>query len=242
MEATNSAASSSICVKQPAGSRLAGEAASDALITSRAVYLIVLGFVFFFGALVRIGPVLMSSFPLNDGGMFMQAIIDLRHANFRLPDSLNYNGLPIAYAYPPLGFYIAGLTAAATNASLVTILRIIPALFSLLTLGAFMLLAHDILRKRESVVIASLAFALVPRSHNWEIMGGGLTRSIGFFFAIIAIWQAYRLYTQRSRTTLILTALFGALACLSHLEMGMFVAFSAALLFVLYGRNRIGIR
>ncbi|HVX31165.1 MAG TPA: hypothetical protein VHA53_11855, partial [Nitrolancea sp.] len=119
---------------------------------------------------------------------------------------------------------------------------IIPALFSLLTLGAFMLLAHDILRKRESVVIASLAFALVPRSHNWEIMGGGLTRSIGFFFAILAIWQAYRLYTQRSRTALILTTLFGALACLSHLEMGMFVAFSAALLFVLYGRNRIGIR
>jgi hypothetical protein len=242
LEATGSAHQNEIGVKQPAGSRVAHDAKSGALIESRSTYLVALGFVLFFGALVRVWPLLTSSFPLNDGGMFMQAIIDLRHANFRLPDSLHYNGLPIAYAYPPLGFYIAGLVASATNASLFNVLRVIPALFSMLTLGAFMLLARDILRTRDSVVIASLAFALVPRSHSWEIMGGGLTRSIGFFFAILAIWQAYRLYTERSRTSLILTSVFAALACLSHLEMAMFVAFSAALLFLVYGRSRSGLR
>jgi hypothetical protein len=242
LEATSSAKSNKIGIKQPAASFVTHDAQSGAIITTRSAYLIALGFVLFFGALVRVGPVLISSFPLNDGGMFMQAIIDLRHANFRLPDTLNYNGLPIAYAYPPLGFYVAGLVAAATNASLFTVLRIIPALFSMLTLVAFMLLAHDFLRKRESVVIASLAFALVPRSHDWEIMGGGLTRSIGFFFAVLAIWQAYRLYTRRSRLNLALTSVFGALACLSHLEMGMFVAYSAVLLFLYFGRNRSGLR
>jgi hypothetical protein len=242
LEATSPANTNKIGVKKPAASRIAQEAKSNALITSRSAYLVALGFVLFFGALVRVGPVLMSSFPLNDGGMFTQAIIDLRHANFRLPDTLNYNGLPIAYAYPPLGFYVAGLAAAATNASVFTLLRIIPALFSVLTIVAFMLLAHDFLRKRDSVVVASLAFALVPRSHNWEIMGGGLTRSIGFFFAILAIWQAYRLYTRRSRLNLALTSVFGALACLSHLEMGMFVAFSVVLLFLVYGRTQSGLR
>jgi len=242
LEATSSAKPNKIGVERPAGSRVAHDAKSGALITTRSAYLIALGFVLFFGALVRVGPLLMTSFPLNDGGMFMQAIIDLRHANFRLPDTLQYNGLPIAYAYPPLGFYIAGLVAATTNASLFTVLRIIPALFSMLTLVAFMLLAHDFLRKRESVIIASLAFALVPRSHNWEIMGGGLTRSIGFFFAILAIWQAHRLYTRHSRLSLALTSVFGAFACLSHLEMGMFVAFSAVLLFLVYGRNWTGLR
>lgn len=242
MEATGSANQSKIGVNQPAGSRVTQDAKSGALIETRPTYLIALGFVLFFGALVRVWPLLTSSFPLNDGGMFMQAIIDLRHANFRLPDSMHYNGLPIAYAYPPLGFYVAGLVASATNASLFTVLRVIPALFSILTLGAFMLLAQDILRKRDSVVIASLAFALVPRSHTWEIMGGGLTRSIGFFFAILAIWQAHRLYTCRSRRSLALTSVFAALACLSHLEMAMFVAFSAALLFLVYGRNRAALR
>ena len=241
MEATSSANPKKIGTERPVGSRAIEETKSNALITSRSTYLAALGFVFFFGALVRVGPVLFNSFPLNDGGMFMQAIIDLRHANFRLPDTLHYNGLPIAYAYPPLGFYLAGIVAATTNASLFTLLRIIPVFFSMLTLAAFMLLAHDFLHKRESVIIASLAFALVPRSHNWEIMGGGLTRSIGFFFAILAIWQARRLYTRRSWPSLVLTTLFASLACLSHLEMGVFVAFSAALLFLVYGRNRSGL-
>jgi hypothetical protein len=242
LEVSSSANPKTFGANTPSSSRLAHGVKSEALITTRSTYLIALGFVLLLGALVRVGSLLMSDFPLNDGGMFMQAIIDLRHASFRLPDTLNYNGLPIAYAYPPLGFYVAGLAASVTNASLFTLLRIIPTLFSMLTLVAFMLLAHDVLRKRESVVIASLAFALVPRSHNWEIMGGGLTRSIGFFFAILAIWQARRLFTRRSHWNLALTSVFGALACLSHLEMGMFVAFSAALFFLVFERNRQGLR
>ena len=96
MEATSSANQSEIGVKQPAGFRVAHDAKSGALIETRSTYLIALGFVLFFGALVRIWPLLTSSFPLNDGGMFMRAIVDLHHANFRLPDSLHYNGLPIA--------------------------------------------------------------------------------------------------------------------------------------------------
>lgn len=214
----------------------------ESIFASNTAYLIALALVFVFAAIVRLYFVMTASFPLNDGGMFMQAIIDLQHSHFMLPQYIHYNGLPIPYAYPPLGFYVAGLIAAATHASLFTVLRIVPTTFSVLTVVAFMKLADSFLHDRTAVVLASLAFAFVPRSYTWEIMGGGLTRSIGFFFAMLAIWQAYLLFTQRSRRSLIWTAVFSSLACLSHLEMAWFVAFSSVLLFLVYGRTRSGFR
>ncbi|HEX3723820.1 MAG TPA: glycosyltransferase family 39 protein [Nitrolancea sp.] len=210
------------------------------IFASNTSYLVALGLVLFFAAIVRLYFVMTTSFPLNDGGMFMQAIVDLQHSHFMLPQYIHYNGLPIPYAYPPLGFYVAGLVASATHASLFTVLRIVPAIFSVLTVVAFMKLADSYLGDRTTVVVASLAFSFVPRSFSWQIMGGGLTRSIGFFFGILAIWQAYLLFTQRSRRTLIWTTMFSSLACLSHLEMAWFVAFSAALLMLAYGRTRRG--
>ena len=244
MGATSTATGEQIGSEPHAKARSVTEAvaSADTAFSSRAVYLIALGFVLFFGTLVRFGLIFTVDFPLNDGGMFLQAIVDLQHAHFALPQVIHYNGLSLPYAYPPLGFYVAGLLAEITHASLFTILRIVPATFSVLTLAAFMLLANSYLRRRDTVVVASLAFALVPRSHNWEIMGGGLTRSIGFFFAMLAIWQVYLLYTQRTRATLIWTTVFAAMACLSHLEMAWFVAFSAVLFFLTYGRTRAGLR
>ena len=219
-----------------------GDVRTDSAFSNRTTYLIALGFVLLFGALVRFGMIFSVDFPLNDGGMFMQAIIDLQHAHYALPQVIHYNGLSLPYAYPPLGFYIAGLLADSTHASLFTILRFVPATFSMLTLAAFMLLANSYLRRRDTVVVASLAFALVPRSYNWEIMGGGLTRSIGFFFAMLAIWQTYLLFTRRTRSALVWTTLFAALACVSHLEIAWFVAFSAVLLILTYRRTLAGLR
>ena len=244
MGATSPATNDSIGYDPRATAREARgvDARDDSALGSTAIYLFALGFVLLFGTLVRIGMLFSVDFPLNDGGMFMQAIVDLQHSHYMLPQTIHYNGLSIPYAYPPLGFYVAGLIADLTHASIFTVLRIVPATFSVLTIVAFMLLANSFLRNRYTVVVASLAFALVPRSHNWEIMGGGLTRSIGFFFATLAIWQAYLLFTQRTRSALIWTTVLAALACLSHLEMAWFVAFSSILLFLTYGRTRTGFR
>ncbi len=72
-------------------------------------------------------------------------------------------------------------------------------------------------------------------------MGGGLTRSIGFFFAVLTLWQMYLLFTERSRTHLLLTIVFASLVCMSHLEMALFVAVSAAVMFLFLGRTKRGL-
>ena len=205
-------------------------------------YVGILAWAVFLGATVRLPAVLYSGFPLNDGGMFMQAIVELKNAHFMLPEYLHYNGLQLPYSYPPLGFYVAGIVSSLTHQSIPTMLRFIPLTFSVATIVAFIFLAQSFVRDRAVVVAATIAFALVPRSHNWEIMGGGLTRSIGFFFAVLAIWQVYLLFTERSRSHLIWTIVLASATCLSHLEMALFVAVSSAVMLLFYARTRKGLR
>jgi hypothetical protein len=72
-------------------------------------------------------------------------------------------------------------------------------------------------------------------------MGGGVTRSLGLLFAILALQQAYLLYTRKQPLFIASTALLAGLTVLSHLETGWFLAFSLALLFGVYGRSRYGL-
>jgi hypothetical protein len=72
-------------------------------------------------------------------------------------------------------------------------------------------------------------------------MGGGLTRSFGFLFAILAIGQIHAMYTSGKLWRVPLATLLAALVVLSHIEMAWLTAFVSALLFVAYGRNRRGL-
>ncbi len=208
----------------------------------RVAFLAALGLVLLVGMSVRLIAIAGSDFPINDGGMFYRAITQIQAAHFHLPSELHYNGLTIPFAYPPLSFYVAGLISSSTGASLVQLLRILPLIFSGATIVAFMAFANEYSRDRTTVIAASLAFALVPRADRWEIMGGGLTRGLGFFFGILTLWQAYRLFTVQSRRTLVLTTVFGAVTCLSHIEFAWFVAFSAVIFFLAIGRSRLALR
>ena len=211
-------------------------------LTDTGMYVVVLAWIVFLGVTVRLPAVLSNNFPVNDGGMFLQAVAELKNAHFILPQYIHYNGLQIPYAYPPLGFYVAGLISTLTHQSILTMLRFIPITFSIATIVAFILFAQSVLKNRATVVASTLAFALVPSSHIWEIMGGGLTRSIGFFFAVLAIRQIYLLFTERSRNRLILTIVFSSLVCISHLEMVLFVTLSALVMLLFHGRTRENLR
>ena len=63
------------------------------------------------GCIVRARPVLLADFPLNDGGLFFQMTEELQRAHYRLPMFTDYNALQIPFAYPPFGFYMAGLVS-----------------------------------------------------------------------------------------------------------------------------------
>lgn len=190
------------------------------------------------GIYLRFRLVAPADFPVNDGGLFYLMTQELRASHYALPAFTSYNGAGIPFAYPPFGFYLAGFIADVTGWSVLSIVRILPAIISTLAIPAFYLFAKSVLGSRLEGAVATFAFAVLPRTFEWFVMGGGLTRAPGFLFAILTFHQAYHLYTRPRRSLVLTTAVCGALAVLSHGENAWFTIYSAVLLFLVFGRNR----
>lgn len=190
------------------------------------------------GGLIRLALVLPGDFPLNDGGLFTLMAQEVRQAGFGLPAVTAYNGRDIPFVYPPLAFFVLNWLADGSGLPLIEWVRMQPALFSILTLPPFFLLARRLLRSNTQALLATAAFALTPRSMVWMIMGGGVTRSMGFCFALWTLWAAHRLYTERRiLPSAPLTAVFAGLTVLSHTEMAWFTLLSALLFWLWWGRS-----
>lgn len=176
--------------------------------------------------------------PLNDGGMFYAMAEDVRRAGYALPAYTSYNGGVIPFAYSPLGFYVAAALADAGVLSVMDSLRFLPLLASVLTIAAFFLLARALLGERRLVFFSTFVFALSPRAYNWEIAGGGLTRSFGFLFAVLAIYALYRATREPTALRSLGASALVALTALFHLEMAVFVAISYLAILSAWGRTR----
>jgi hypothetical protein len=190
------------------------------------------------GVVVRAYHVLSHEFPLNDGGLFFAMVRDLQAAHYRLPAFTSYNDAGIPFGYSPLGFYLAGFLDDWTPLTLVDAFRWLPLVSSCLILVVFANLARTLLNSRTAAVAAIFAFALVPRSYIWMLMGGGVTRSLGFLFGLLAVRLLYAFYTDRRWRWVPLISVAAALTAMSHLGTAPFVAFSGILLLLAYGRHR----
>jgi hypothetical protein len=190
------------------------------------------------GIAVRAYHVLTQDFPLNDGGLFYAMVRDLQAAHYHLPAFTSYNNAGIPYGYSPLGFYLAGILDDLTPLTLVDVFRWLPLVITSLTVVAFTWLARVLLASRAAVLAAVVAFGVLPRSFIWMLMGGGLTRSLGFLFALVTLRLLYSLYTERRWIYVPFVALTAALTVLSHLGTAPFVAFSGVLFLIAYGRHR----
>ncbi len=199
------------------------------------------GFVTLIGLLVRIAVPLTSSFPLNDGGLFYAMILDLQNNHYLLPAVTTYNSYSIPFAYPPLAFYFYALLNSLTRLPLLDIVRLLPAVISGLTIPAFFLLATELLESRAQAALATLIFAFVPRAFDWLIMGGGITRSLGLLFALLAMRQAYILFSRRSLKDLLLMIGLGALVVYTHPEATIHTILTALLFFLWKDRSRKGL-
>src|SRR5215210_4279864 len=161
-------------------------------------YTLALALAIALGVAVRAYHVLSQDFPLNDGGLFYAMARDLQAAHYHLPAFTSYNDAKIPFGYSPLGFYLAAALDDLTPLSLMDAFRWLPLVTSCLIVVAFAALARTLLASRAAVAAAVVAFALVPRSFIWMLMGGGLTRSLGFLFALLTLRQLIRMYTTRS--------------------------------------------
>jgi hypothetical protein len=91
--------------------------------------------------------------------------------------------------------------------------------------------------------IATALYAVMPASSDWLIMGGGLTRSLGMLFSLLAIGYAYRLFHDNSdKKTLGPAILFSSLTVLSHPEVGLQTISICIVLWAVHGRNASGLR
>lgn len=207
------------------------------VLASERSYSVLLGVAILLGIVVRARFVLATNFPLNDGGLFLVMSRAIADAHYALPSFVTYNSIHIPFGYSPLGFYVAAAVSAATGMSLTDVLRYVPLVVTSATLVAFAFFARAILTSRVAVVAAVFAFALVPRSFIWLLMGGGLTRSFGLLFTILALHQAFLLYTRGRMLHAVLFGVFAALTVLSHLGTAPFLLWSAVLMFLAYGRT-----
>lgn len=155
---------------------------------------VLLALVILGGTALRVLPVATDSFPLGDGGLFATMANELAAAQFRLPEFTSYNGQQIPFAYPPIGLYMAAGVASLLDWSVVDVARLMPAVFSIATIPVVYAIARQILPGGYMAILAASLFAISPRSHDWLIVGGGITRSPGFLFALVTILLGLHMY------------------------------------------------
>lgn len=189
--------------------------------------------IFGLGIAVRLNFVSGSEYPLNDGGFFYSMTGELIKNKFLLPEFSMYNHANIPFAYPPLAFYLIGFIHKIIGISLFDLFKYFPLIISSLTIPIFYLLSGRFFEKKIYRLIAAYIFVTLPRSFEWFVMGGGATRSLGFFFAMLSIyflWEAFE--DKKFNSKWILGTLFSALTILSHPLSSVFLAFSVIVLFV----------
>lgn len=175
---------------------------------------------------VRFLPLGTSDYPLNDGALFARMAGDLAGNGFLLPAFTTYNGEAIPFAYPPLGLYLTGILSLFLGGDAAAVVRWLPAALSTASVLALYLMAAELLRSRWRGMVAAAAFALIPRSYLWLIVGGGVTRSLGLLLALLALQQGIRMLRTHRPVHVLTTAVLGGLTLLSHPQAAVFLAVS----------------
>ena len=182
------------------------------------------------GTFVRIVPLIGTDFPLGDGGLFAAIIADIQANGLLPPPHISYNQADLPFAYPPLSLEVAAVIGALTGVAAVDVLHWLPLVFSIATIPACYLLLRAITDSAVTAGIATVAFAVAPRSYEWLIVGGGLTRSLGLLFALLALWQLVSGIRTQDRRRMVWTGVFAGLTVLSHLSAAVFLVFSGLVL------------
>jgi hypothetical protein len=200
------------------------------------ILILILGVVL--GAILRFVPPTLAGFPVHDGGMFYYMVEELISNHFALPAFTTYNLSDIPFAYPPFGFYFTALISTLFRVPVLDVVRWLPPLISIFALLAFYPMADEILGSKRQAALATLFYGLLPASFEWTVMGGGITRAFGLLFMLLTITFANRLFARKDYLTASLTAVFGALAFLSHPQSGLQAALVSILVWLFRGRSK----
>jgi hypothetical protein len=151
---------------------------------------------------------------------------DLTANGFLLPGFTSYNGGAIPFAYPPLAFYLTAVLGQILGKDSVDVLHWLPAALATASVLAVYLMASELLRARWRGVVVAAAFAFMPRSYMWLIVGGGITRALGLLLALLALHQGILMLRRRRPAYVVGTAAFGGLTALAHPQAAVFLTVS----------------
>ncbi len=207
---------------------------------SKRFNILILSFGLLLGAYARFLPAIMVGFPVTDGGLFYVMTRAIQSNHYSLPAFVRYNGVLIPFAYPPLGFYLTALVSDVFKIPLIEVFRWLPALCGVAFSIAFYPLALSILKSPFKASLATVFFALLPRSISWYVMGGGITRSLGYIFLLLTLFSVHKLFTEPSKKYLWMSAVFGAGVSLSHPEAALHTVALCFMLWLFYGRSITG--
>ncbi|HYF19583.1 MAG TPA: hypothetical protein VEA40_17085 [Ramlibacter sp.] len=177
---------------------------------------------------VRLQLLRSTDFPINDGALFLAFVQALAASFPALPATVDYNGMALPFAYPPLAFWLSA-AAVRGGASALGIVHVAPILMNV---ACVLLFAALLLRtgcSRLFTAVAVLVFGTTFRSYEWLVMGGGLSRGAGCLFLLLVLHALLPagLWTQRGwhRPRLVLGGLAIGATLLSHLEWGLLAVF-----------------
>lgn len=180
------------------------------------------------------------SFPAGDGGLFF-GVVEAVERSATWPHQFLYSGVHLTFAYPPFGFYLIAALHNLFGLSNLSLFEYVPFAVSCLSIGAFALLARALTSGRLAMVVATAAYAFSADTLRWEVKGGGITRSFGELFAILAIHQFIGLYRTQEPRRILPAGVLLALVLLSHPEWSMFAAVSLIVTFLFFARSRQGL-
>jgi len=179
---------------------------------------------------IRVDLLVSTDFPINDGALFYAFVLAIAQIFPALPEFVEFNGLSIPFAYPPLSFWLSA-AAVQLGADPLAIVHRVPILMNAAWVLLFALLLRRTGHSRLFTAVAVLVFGTTFRSYEWLVMGGGLSRGMGslFLLGMLLALLPTGLWTGTSwnwRRLLCGGGLLGA-TVLSHLEWGVLGTFGA---------------
>ncbi len=183
--------------------------------------------------MIKIRHIPSNHFPLNDGGMFYSMIGDLIDNSYFIPKIISYNQAGIPFTYPPFSFYSAAVLEKFAGISRIDLIMFIPGIVSIATTLVIYKLALKISKSDFAAFTAAGIHAVWPAAYTWIIMGGGLSRSFGQFFALCAIFYCIEYVSNNKRISILKYGVFLSLTILSHPEWTSFAAYTSFLIIFL---------
>jgi hypothetical protein len=205
------------------------------------IAILILVFAVLFGTFWRLFPVWLAGFPINDGGMFYTMIQDLQSNQYRLPAYTSYNNSNIPFVYPPLGFYLGAIiTDGLRLHTPLPVIQWLPGILNSISIFAFYLFVKEITQNKLQSAIATFVFSFTPHLTSWFSMGGGLTRSLGAIFMLMALMYIYRVIVHSNKQSIWGAILCSGLATLSHPESSVYTILIAVYIWVAKSRSYTG--